>query len=164
MKRTLLTFLLFFSFLSAQDITGYWKTVDEETGKARCVVAIYEHDGLRYGRIIGTYDDKGVMTENIYKAVTRAPGVVGNPFYCGLDIIWNLENRRISYRGKILDPQHGKVYNAELWVQDGNLIVRGKLLMFGRNQTWYPALKSDFPADFKVPELSSLVPKIPDVD
>lgn len=156
--------LLFFcSVLSAQDITGFWKTVDEKTGKVGCVVAVYEYEGLRYGRIIGTFDDDGKMKESIYKPLERAPGVIGDPFYCGLDIIWDLEDRNVSYRGKILDPQHGKVYNAELWVQNGNLIVRGKLLMFGRNQTWYPAKKSDFPADFKMPDVSSFVPVIPEV-
>lgn len=157
-------FLLFFSTtLFAQDITGFWKSVDDETGLARCVVAVYEYGNRCYGRIIGTFDDEGKMKDSIYHPVTRAPGVVGDPYYSGLDIIWDLEENGSSYDGKILDPENGKVYRAELWRDGDDLIVRGKLFIFFRSQTWLPAVKADFPKDFKLPTLSTLVPSIPEV-
>ncbi len=104
------------------------------------------------------------MDDSIYKPVQRAPGVVGNPYYSGLDIIWNLADRGSKFKGKILDPEHGDVYNAELWIDQGNLVVRGKLLIFGRSQTWLPATKVDFPQGFKMPDLSKMVPSIPVVN
>ena len=149
--------------LFAQSIGGFWKTVNEETGLAQCVIAVYEYENLYYGRIIGTYDSVGNMTDDIYQPKERAPGVLGNPFYCGLDIIWNLRDDGARYKGKILDPEKGNVYNAELWVNEGNLIVRGKFLFFGRNQTWLPAVDADFPKGFKKPDRSKLIPAIPEV-
>jgi uncharacterized protein (DUF2147 family) len=143
-------------------IGGLWKSIDEKTGKPQCVVAIYNYQGVYYGRIIGTYDDAGRMKETIYNPQGRAPGVVGSPFYCGLDFIWGLKNEGdAKYAGRIMDPEKGSVYHAELWVQNGNLIVRGELLFFGRNQTWLPALKTDFPKGFKFPDTSKFTPTIP---
>ena len=71
----------------------------------------------------------------------------------------------VKFKGKILDPEKGNVYNSELWIdKNGNLVVRGKLLMFGRSQTWIAADgESDFPKDFKKPNLMELVPSIPEV-
>ena len=147
----------------SHDIVGFWKSIDEDSGIARCVVAIYEYQDKCYGRIIGSFDAEGNMHDTIYHPLTRAPGVVGDPYYSGLDIIWNLEDNGSSHDGKILDPENGKIYRAELWRDDENLVVRGKLFLFFRSQTWLPALSSDFPKDFKMPDLSKLVPKIPEV-
>jgi len=158
-----LVFLLLSFGLIADDIDGFWKTIDEKTGKPRCVVGIYEYDGMYYGRIISTYNEDGTFKESIYAPKERAPGVIGNPFYCGLDFILYLMPASSSYKGKIMDPEHGKIYNAELWTEGDNLIVRGKLLMFGRNQTWLPVSKEDFPKDFKMPDLSTFKPTIPQV-
>lgn len=156
----------FYSALMAQDITGFWKTVDEKTGKAQSMVAVYEYHGKYYGRIIGTFDDSGKMVETIYNPKGRAPGIQGNPYYCGMDIIWNLRKREDSdrYKGKIVDPEKGNIYKAEVWVEKGKLIVRGEVLFFGRNQTWPPAVNSDFPTHFIKPNLKTLVPVIPKVN
>lgn len=148
--------------LAAQDIVGFWKSINEKTGQAQSVIAVYPYEGKYYGRIIGTFNDQGVMKETIYSPKERAPGVIGNPYYCGLDIIWGLENKGKKYKGEILDPEKGKVYNAELWVNDdGNLVVRGKLFIFGRSQIWRPTTSSDFPSGFKKPDLYKMVPVQP---
>jgi len=161
MKKLLVAFIcLFCATLSAADILGFWKSVNEDTGKAQCVVAIYKYQNMYYGRIIGTYDDKGHMNDTIYEPKDRAPGVSGSPFYCGLDLIWDLRDRGSRYKGQIMDPQEGKVYKAEVWNEDGNLIVRGKLLFFGRSQTWLPTTAKDFPKGFKKPDTSQFVPVI----
>lgn len=163
--KFILLFLLGISNLAfGAGIGGFWKSINETTGNRQCVVAVYEYENLYYGRIILTYDENGNVKEDIYKPKERAPGVVGHPYYCGLDIIWDLQNAGSSYKGKILDPQKGNVYNAELWTDSGNLVVRGKLLIFGRNQTWLPAVESDFPKGFKKPSLKDLVPTIPEVN
>ncbi len=148
----------------AADIDGYWKSINETTGKPQCVVAVYEYDGLHYGRIIGTYDPNGVMTETIYNPKGRAPGILGNPFYCGMDLIWSLDDSGSKFKGKIVDPEKGNIYNAELWVDGADLIVRGKLLMFGRSQRWLPASLADFPKGFKAPDVKKWVPVIPEVN
>lgn len=157
-------FTFFFcTALMAADIDGYWKSINENTGKPQCAVAVYEYQDLHYGRIIGTYDEAGVMTETIYHPKTKAPGILGNPYYCGIDLIWNLDEVGRKFKGKIVDPEKGNVYNAELWTDDQDLIVRGKLFMFGRSQKWLPMTDADFPKGFKMPDVSKFVPVIPEV-
>lgn len=165
MKKTLWTLfalLIFCASLSASgDIAGFWKSVDDKTGRARCMVAVYEYEDKYYGRIIGTYNEEGVLDATIYHPKGRAPGIKGNPYYCGMDIIWNLRKRDTRFKGKIVDPEHGKVYDAELWNRQGDLIVRGQLLIFGRNQTWLPVPNSVFNKKFPKPDVSKFVPIIP---
>ncbi len=166
MKNILFAFLLLAkTLIAASSVQGFWKTVNEE-GVAQSIIAVYEHNGLCYGRIIATFSETepGKIDDSIYNPVKRAPGVVGQPHYSGLDIIWNLENAKWVHKGQIMDPQRGKVYRAELWTDGPDLIVRGKLLMFGRNQRWYAVTKEDLPEGFKLPDLKSLVPSIPQVN
>jgi uncharacterized protein (DUF2147 family) len=168
MKKTLtLTFFFLLSIsqvLFAQDIKGFWKTINDKTNKPESIVAIYEYQGKYFGRIILTYDDNGQVKDTIYKASERAPGVKGNPYYAGLDIIWNLKPNNSKFSdGKILDPEKGRVYDAEAWHKNGNLIVRGEILFFGENETWPPAAEHDFPAGFIKPNLAQLIPSIPQV-
>jgi hypothetical protein len=164
--KKILPLLLFLCQLFADEnnIGGYWKSLNDETGVIECVVAVYPYEGRYYGRIITTYNSEGKMKESIYHPVDRAPGVVGNPYYCGLDLIWDLEDNGAVYKGKIIDPRKGNIYNSELWVDAGNLIIRGKLLFFGRNTTWYPATDADFPVKFQKPDLSKFIPTIPQVN
>lgn len=153
---------LFTHVLAAQDIVGFWKTVDEHSGKPQSIVAIYENQGKFFGRLIATYNDSGKIDDTIYAPKDRAPGVIGNPYYSGLDFIWNMKAEGPRYKdGKIMDPEKGKIYDAEMWIHGDNLIVRGEFLIFGRNQTWPPALDSDFPQGFKKPDLTAMVPVIP---
>lgn len=160
--KTILS-LFFCSALFGADIDGLWKSINETTGKPQCVVAVYEYDDLHYGRIIGTFDANGVMTETIYNPKVRAPGIVGTPYYCGIDLIWDLGDSGSKFKGKIVDPEKGNIYNAELWTESDELIVRGKLLFFGRSQRWRKASAADFPKGFKMPDVSKFVPVVPSV-
>ena len=162
MRRFALAIFYAMGLCAADDICGFWKTINE-SGQAQCIIAVYKYEDYRYGRIIGTFDSQGKMKDSIYKPVEKAPGVAGDRYYSGLDIIWYLYDRGSKFSGRILDPEHGKVYNADLWKDDdGNLVVRGKLGPFGRNQTWLPAQEADFPKGFKKPDLGAIVPDVPD--
>lgn len=169
MKKTsiwlsLLCFLMISQGLLAQDVVGFWKTINDKTGKAQSIIAIYEYQGKYYGRIVVTYDEQEKVRDSIEDPKDRAPGVEGNPFYSGLDIMWNLQHKGDKYvDGKILDPQKGKIYDSEMWTKDGKLIVRGKIWVFGANQEWLPAQEKDFPPGFKKPDLTKMVPTIPHV-
>lgn len=146
----------------AQEIQGFWKTISDETNQPQSIVGIYEYQGKYYGRIIATYDDKGKIDATLDSPNGRAPGVEGEPFYTGLDIIWGLKPQDSKYLdGKILDPEKGRVYDAEMWRKDGNLIVRGKVWIFGANQEWLPAGPTDFPPGFTPPDMTQFVPQIP---
>ena len=160
MKYILCLLLLSSALFAADNIQGFWKTVNEE-GEAQCIIAVYEYKGLYYGRIIATFGSQGKIDDSIYKPVKRAPGVVGNPYYSGLDIIWDLVDSGSKFKGKILDPEQGNVYKSELWLDGQNLIVRGKLFVFGRSQQWLAVTKKDLPVGFKLPDLKTLIPSIP---
>jgi uncharacterized protein (DUF2147 family) len=55
----------------------------------------------------------------------------------GLIIIRDLSLSDGRYKGgTIMDPKDGKVYKAELWVEDGKLKVRGYLGLFYKTETW----------------------------
>ena len=148
--------------LTAGDIVGFWKTINEE-GVAQSIIAVYPYNGLYYGRLIASFSDTepGKIDDSIYHPTKRAPGVEGQLYYCGLDIIWDMKFAGSKYKGKILDPQKGHIYNAEMWEENDILTVRGKYLIFGRNQNWLPVKDSDLPKDFVLPDVSTFVPVIP---
>ncbi len=163
-KRVLILLLLSFSTLlfGAERITGLWRSIDDQTGLSKSITIIYEYEGKIYGRILATYDDYGVMLDSIMNPSKKAENVKGAPYFSGLDFIWAMEDRGRKWsRGKIMDPEPGKIYSCDIWKKDANLIVRGKVGPFGRNQTWVPVVKSqDLPEGFVVPE--NLVPVIPE--
>lgn len=163
MKVRLLIITLLLSITCFANITGFWKTIDDKTGKAQSIVGIYEYQGYYYGRIIATYDLQGhFIEETLYAPKKRAPGVKGHPYYAGMDIIWDVKPKGQRFTdGSILDPEHGKVYGVELWRHNHDLVVRGKLLCFGRNQVWLQATDADFPPGFEKPDLTQFVPVIP---
>lgn len=163
MMKWFIFFLSICPLFAAEDIGGFWKNLDDD-GKPQCVFGVYEHEGVYYGRIIGTYDDDGQMNDTIYKPNSRAEGLAGKPHTCGLDILYGLYDSGISFKGKIVDPTKGNIYNCEVWLQNAQLIVRGKVLMFGKNITWYPATAKDFPKGFKLPDMKTFTPSIPEVN
>lgn len=130
--KTLITSLILVlgnAFAWANDaVVGFWTTIDDETKEAKSVVRIYEYKGKIYGRVVDVLKNKN--------ATAKLPG---SPKVIGLDIIWDLEKDGDEYNdGEILDPQKGKVYGCAIWREGENLVVRGKIAFFGRNQTWLP--------------------------
>lgn len=169
MKKIIATILCLLTYCTSlqgqNNVIGFWKTIDDKTGKQESLVAIYEYQGKYYGRIVVTYDDDGNFKDSIASPRDRAPGVKGNPYYSGMDIIWDMQQEGNRYvDGSIIDPQRGKVYNSKMWPDNGNLVVRGEFLIFGKNQTWLPAKDKDFPPGFTKPNLQALVPKIPEAN
>ncbi|MDA3850635.1 MAG: DUF2147 domain-containing protein [Spirochaetaceae bacterium] len=164
-KLIVLFLLLSISFLfAAEDVTGLWVSIDDETGDPSSISILYMYQGQLFGRIIITYDDEnpGVVKDTYLAPGDRAELLVGDPYYAGLDFIWGLEDRGRRWgRGRIMDPKKGKIYNSEIWLEDGDLILRGKIGPIGRNQTWFSVDSSDLPAGFVIPDSSSLVPRIP---
>ncbi len=154
---------------SSDGIVGLWKSRDEKSDKPRSLVAIYEYKGKYYGRMLATYNDEGEIKDTILEQKEKAPGVVGEPPYCGMDFVYNLEEEKDAkdktkkYKGKIIDPQKGKVYNVQVWREGDVLIVRGELWIFGKNIPWKKASKKDLPKGFSMSEIKKFVPVIPKV-
>lgn len=167
MKRTLLVLMLVFlsvMYLSAaDDITGIWKGIDEKTGETTMFIYLYEYHGKVFGRMIVTYRD-GKLKDLINKPDAVADKWVGDPFFAGMDIIWNMEDKGNRWKkGKICDPKEGKIYSSEMWREGDNLIVRGKIGPFGRNQTWRPVHSGDLPPGLDYGDPSTWIPVIPEL-
>lgn len=106
----LLLTLLFCSKITAEDITGFWETIDKETNQPSSVIAIYSYQGNYYGRIIATYNEEGVMDDTIYHPKSKAPGLDGNPYYCGLDIVWRaVPADEGKYKGYVVEDRKSVV-------------------------------------------------------
>lgn len=138
MKKTITILALFISVVfygQTHSVIGKWKTIDDQTGKAKSIVEIYERSGKIYGKIIDILD-----VDKKKSLCTACSGDEKNKPVMGLEIIKGLTKDGKEYNsGKILDPMSGKLYKCFM-VLDGNnkLNVRGYigLALFGRTQTW----------------------------
>ena len=147
---------------SLNDVFGVWKTIDDETGKAKSVILIYKYENTLYGRIVMTFDDNELPKDSWLNPTERAEEMPDKPYYSGMDMIWNMEMKGDKWaKGKICDPAKGKVYGCEISYDagKGELVVRGKIGPFGRNQFWQKVKPSDLPASFTLPV--NPVPSIP---
>jgi len=110
---------------------GVWKTIDDETGEAKSLVKIYERDGKLYGRVTKLFKNPNATCDECEGEDHGKPIV-------GMVILWGLEQDDDEWSGgKIFDPKKGKTYNCKLWIEDGELQVRGYVGPFHRTQTWH---------------------------
>lgn len=121
---------------------GFWKTIDDVTGKPKAIVQISEnHDKTLSGRIIKIYPRRGYDQNELCEACS---GIKHNQRIVGMEFLEKLtqdpEHHERWSNGTILDPHNGKLYSASLRVMDhGNkLYVRGYvgLPLLGRTQIW----------------------------
>lgn len=119
---------------NAQSIVGQWKTIDDETGKPKSIVEIFMKDGKAYGKIIKLFREPGEDPDPICDDCTDYRK---NQKVIGMTIITDMVQDDDEWEdGEILDPKNGKIYDCRLWVEDGNLMVRGYIAFFFRTQTW----------------------------
>ena len=132
-----ITSILFISNSFAQSIVGKWKTIDDETGKAKSIVEIFIKDGKAYGKIVKLFrkpnEDQDPICDvcNDYRKDKRI---------IGMTIITDMVKDDNEWEdGEILDPDNGKIYDCKLWVEGNQLMVRGYIAFFFRTQTWLKA-------------------------
>lgn len=115
-----------------------WRTVDDETGKAKALVEFSKSSNGTYTATI-----KKLLDPKAKTVCTECSGSQKNKPMEGLDIVQNLKlDKGNKYTGgTILDPKSGKTYkmNAEMASNGKTLKVRGFIgvAALGRNQTWY---------------------------
>jgi uncharacterized protein (DUF2147 family) len=118
-----------------QTVVGKWKTIDDETGKAKSIVEIYEKSGKIYGKVIEILD---VAHKN--NVCQDCAGEDKNKPILGLVIIKGLKKDGDEYtNGKILDPKNGKMYKCLITLDSKDkLKIRGFIgfSLFGRTQYW----------------------------
>ena len=133
-------FLISISFVSntnAQSIIGKWKTIDDETGKEKSIVEVFMKDGKAYGKIIKLFRTPDQDQDPI---CDECEDHRKDKKMIGMIVITDMEKNDDEWdEGEILDPNNGKIYDCKLWVEDGNLQVRGYVSFFFRTQTWLKA-------------------------
>ena len=84
-----------------------------------------------------------------------------------MDFVYDLvplTSNEHRYRGKILDPEKGNVYNVEVWRDGNRLMVRGELWIFGKTIPWTEGTASELPKGFSMSKIKSFVPVIPEAN
>lgn len=131
-------FVFFFTAIAAEaqddTIWGKWKTIDDKTKEPKSIVEIYEQEGKLYGRIVKLFLKPG---EDPDPVCDKCTGEQKNKKTLGMVIINGLTKKGDAWsKGKVLDPDNGKNYNAKIWLEDGKLKIRGYILFLYRTQTW----------------------------
>lgn len=136
---------LFSGSILASEMTplGYWKTIDDVTGRAQSIIKIaYDSQTKTYqGTIVDTFPKPG---EDKSKVCSKCKGERYNKRILGMTIMENFHADKGGdgyYKGgTILDPTSGKIYSCTMQVSKNNkkLTVRGYIgiPLFGRSQTW----------------------------
>ncbi len=142
MKKTLLALLLVAgtSVAYAEGIVGKWKTIDDETGKARSIVKIVEKNGKYFGTIDSLMADVPNKCPGC-DGSSKTLGVAKDGPLVGMTILRNLKADGDKFSGgTIFDPKSGKTYKGTVKLAEGGkkLVLRGYVgvSLIGRNQTW----------------------------
>lgn len=140
MKKNLFSFVVLLFLASptfAQtSIFGQWKSIDDNTGKAKSIVEIYEKDGKAFGKVIKIFDE--AKQDAVCSECSKDDARKGQRIL-GMEILRNMEKKGKEWtNGKILDPNNGSEYKCTMWLEDGHLHVRGYIgfSLIGRTQIW----------------------------
>ncbi|MFZ1751746.1 MAG: DUF2147 domain-containing protein [Saprospiraceae bacterium] len=127
--------LVFVSSLCAQSPLGVWKNLDDEDGKEKSHIEIYEKDGKLRGKVIKLLPAATITKCDACSGANQGKNLVG------LDILWDLKASGKTWDGgEILDPKNGKIYACKIELDGADkLKVRGYIgvSLFGRTQKWY---------------------------
>ena len=120
-----------------QSPIGKWKTIDDETGKAKSIVEITQaSNGTLQGRVIEILQsDRGPNP-----TCDKCSGANKGKPVKGMTILWGLlpDGAGKWAGGTVLDPAKGKTYKSKLEIKDGGkkLGMSGCVAFICREQTW----------------------------
>ena len=135
-----LFFSLMFSLvgtLSYAQIEGKWKTIDDETGKAKSFVDILKKSyGMFYGNWILLLIKQAYPNCSSWMDDRKGKPILG------MEVIRGLQQDGSEFSGgTITNPKNGKTYKCTVKKEGNKLIVHGYIgfSFIGRTQTWYKA-------------------------
>ncbi|MES2182622.1 MAG: DUF2147 domain-containing protein [Pseudomonadota bacterium] len=117
---------------------GLWKSIDDNTSKAKALIRITESDGELKGRIENLFQEKN---EEANPKCTKCDGAYKDQPVIGMMVLSGMKQDGEDYSsGQILDPDNGKIYSCKLTLLDGGkkLKVRGYIGIrwLGRTEIW----------------------------
>lgn len=134
--------VIFISSVSAANLDspiGYWKTIDDVTGKPKSIIQIYETSNHTLnGKVMRIYPSPGKDQNELCDA---CKGEKHNQRIVGMVILEGMKQDGKKWSGgEIMDPKNGKTYRCTLkTVANGTrLQVHGYIgiSLLGRTQTW----------------------------
>lgn len=132
-RPILIALLLIYGFLmSAQSPVGTWVTIDDETGKEKSHVEIYEKDGKLYGKIVKLLLNPQTTLCEVCEGERKNKPLVG------MLVIYDMRKSGDKWEGgKVYKADTGKEYNGFLKMKGADrLIVTGKFMFITKSQTW----------------------------
>jgi uncharacterized protein (DUF2147 family) len=124
------------SVFAQSEISGKWKSFDDETQEARSVVDIFEKGGKYYGKIIKLFRNP---EEDPDPVCSECPpdDPRFNRKVIGMEILKDMKKIGTEFsEGTILDPKNGKIYKCKIWMEGSELKLRGYWGPLYRTQTW----------------------------
>ncbi len=124
--------------LTGNSPVGYWKTIDDLTGKPKSIVQISQNSNqMLTAKVIKIFP----VNKHQNKICTACQGEKHNQPIVGMVIMSGLKLAEKQWtNGHILDPENGKTYQCtvRLTEQGKRLYVHGYVgfPLFGRSQTW----------------------------
>ena len=129
-----------------QTPAGYWKVIDDKTGRARAIAHIEERNGELVGRIEKLLEPtKG----NPNPICTKCPGTKRGKPVIGLEFLWGFKRESKGWSdGYVLDPEEGRTYHGNMELHDGGRRLKlfgyvRVIVKIGRSQVWVRAAASD---------------------
>ncbi|MEL7020811.1 MAG: DUF2147 domain-containing protein [Bacteroidota bacterium] len=123
------------TYAVAQSPVGTWKTIDDNTGKARSHIEIFEQGDKLYGKIVK------LLESPADKLCDQCSGDKKGKPLMNMVILSDLKPYKDYWSyGSIMDPETGKVYKANVSLNGTDkLDVRGYIgiAALGRTQTWH---------------------------
>ncbi len=117
---------------------GLWKQVDDETGKAKTHISIYEEDGVYYAKVVKILnpDKQDAVCNKCKSSDSRKDQPI-----LGMVIMKGMKKVREDALkgGNILKADNGKTYRCEMYLQDdpNHLVVKGYVGPVSKKQNWY---------------------------
>ena len=132
----LVAFFVATTLFAQNSPVGVWKTIDDETGKAKSHVEIYEQGGKYFGKV------SKLLLKPADTICDECTGSKKDKPVVGMVIVENLAPYKDYWKGgTILDPANGSEYGCSIWFEDKNfdkLYVRGKRWTgLFRTQNWF---------------------------
>lgn len=138
----LLVCLYMSSFSIAEDMSGVWKTIDDQTGYSRGDVTVVKNaDGSYSGKLTAI---RPLPYKPLVETCAKCKGSLKNTRLVGLEILKGFKpdpkNPNEYIGGTVLDPLSGNVYKgkAKLLNNGKHLSMRGYIGVsaLGRSTTW----------------------------
>lgn len=141
---SVLMFSISYAAVNYNSPLGYWKTIDDVTGKPKSILKIYQSGGSLYGQVVKIFPRPGYDENEVCSA---CKGSRHNQRIVGMVVMEGLKqdskNPAVWSGGSIMDPLNGKTYRCMITLINGGqqLNVRGYIgvSLFGRTQTWIRA-------------------------